>query len=156
MSPIGKIATNVFQIMNVFYLPFSKRPDIFLSGTLPLVPKILILISASVPAPIVPEVFTTITISKKKKKTWYEGKVIPSLESMAHHAGWRWSLEVSLLSKMELVHRRVISNIGTRRYSFIRLGGERHCRSRVSSPRTTWGRGVSLSSKLTIRPPPIP
>ena len=40
----------MFQIMNAIYLPASKLPEIFLSGMLPLVPKTLIFISASVPA----------------------------------------------------------------------------------------------------------
>ena len=59
--------TNIFQIMNVLYLPILKLPEIFLSGTLPLVPKTLILISASVPAKAESEVSTIIVISKKKK-----------------------------------------------------------------------------------------
>ena len=54
--------------MSAFYLPRSKLPEIFLSGTLPSVPKILIFISASVPAKGALEVSTTISISKKKLK----------------------------------------------------------------------------------------
>ena len=53
--------------MNVLYLPILKLPEIFLSGTLPLVPKTLILISASVPAKAESEVSTIIVISKKKQ-----------------------------------------------------------------------------------------
>lgn len=53
--------------MNAFYLPLSKLPEIFLSGTLLLVPKTWIFMLASVPAKKALEVLMIIVISKKLK-----------------------------------------------------------------------------------------
>lgn len=64
---------------------------------------------------------------------------MPALEPCGtRHAGWRWSLKVSLLPWMVLIHRRVIRKIGINLpvLIYIRLGRERNCESRVSSPGT--------------------
>ena len=65
MSPIYKTVPDIF--MNKYYLPYSKLPEICFSGTLPLVPKILIFMLASVPAKGTLEVSTIIVISEKIK-----------------------------------------------------------------------------------------
>lgn len=67
---------------------------------------------------------------------------MPALEPCGtYHAGWGWSLKVSLLPWMVLIIVGLSAKSELQRCNspvliYIRLGRERHCESRVSSPGT--------------------